>query len=53
MCILRTESGSVSAYMCVCVRALVHVHPHLFKFIDDDGEKPQSMNLAITEDQIT
>ena len=38
-------------YMCVCVHQCVCTS--LFEFIDDDGKKPQSVNLEISEDQIT
>ena len=38
-------------YMCVCVHECVCAS--LFEFIDDDGKKPQSVNLEISEDQIT
>ena len=37
----------VDQCVCVCVCA------DLFEFIDDDGERPQSMNLEISKEQIT
>lgn len=45
----RGKWSSACAHVCECVC----VCECLFEFIDDDGEKPQSMNLEISKDQIT
>ena len=39
--------------MCTCVCVHECVCASLFEFIDDDGKKPQSVNLEISEGQIT
>ena len=49
--IILEQKVDQCVYMCVC--AWVCVCASLFEFIDDDGKKPQSVNLEISEDQIT
>lgn len=50
-CVFLEQKVYQCVSVCACVR--VHVCASLFEFIDDDREKPQSMNLEISKDQIT